>query len=91
MKSADADGAKLKAHQIARLQVDPPDGTLTVDGEPAELVFAGLRKIISVSHAGSSEELRSGDEITYSEFVVTSLEAVKRFAAGQSLTVEYLE
>jgi len=91
VRASNEEEAKLKAHQIARSQVDPPDETLTLDGEPAELVFVGLRKIISVAHIDSSEELRSGDEITYSEFVLPSMESVKRFAAGESLKVEYLE
>lgn len=66
-------------------------GTLTLYDQPAELIYAGIRKLITVAHYGITEELASGDEITYSEYVVDNLESVMKLAEGESVKTEYVE
>jgi hypothetical protein len=62
-----------------------------VDDQPATLVFAGIRKVITVSHWEEEGKLCSLDEITYSEFQVADEESVRKLATGEEVTVEYIE
>lgn len=89
--AADGKEAHAKATQVARLAEGDCDGTFTWEHRPAEWVFAGIRKIIGVSHVEPSNELASGDELTYSEFSVPDAAALQRLAAGGAVTVEYVE
>jgi hypothetical protein len=81
--------ARHKATQIATEEcVDDP--TLTVDGCPAEYVFAGIRETVEVSHRGKTNALRSGDEITYLVHHLPDLKSVKRLASGQEVSMHRL-
>jgi hypothetical protein len=77
---------------IARAKEDEGDsqGTLTYDGHPAELRFAGVRKIISVSQ-NVDGPLANGDELTFSEFIVPDEDSLRRLASGDSVQVEYVD
>ncbi|HEY2589845.1 MAG TPA: hypothetical protein VGI81_29140 [Tepidisphaeraceae bacterium] len=87
-----AEGEDPWPKAIERAKQDEGDckGTLVWDGRPAELRFAGIRKIISVSQLGDGP-LASGDELTYSELLVTDEESLRRLAAGESVNVEYVD
>jgi hypothetical protein len=85
------DEAWEKAEAWARQEEGDSDGSLTVDGQPATLVFAGIRKIITVSHWEEEGRLRHGDEITYSEFQVSDEESIRELVAGEEVSVEYIE
>jgi len=71
------------------------DDGLEVDGMPAKRIFAGVRKLITVSNPESLdlEEDRpsTGTEITYSEFEVENIDALFHLGSGESVIVHYLE
>jgi hypothetical protein len=88
-----ADGEDPEARAIQRAKQDEGDdsGTLICDGHPAEIVLVGIRKVISVSHRGDEDSLASGDELTYSRFLVSDKLSLDRLAKGEPVTVEYSE
>jgi hypothetical protein len=89
IEAKDSKEAWEKAQQWGeRETVDDP--TLRVDDQPATMLFAGIRKIVTVSHWEEEGKLRHGDEISYSEFEVFSEDDVKRLAKGEQVTIEYL-
>ena len=67
------------------------DSGFTENGQPALLVFAGIRKLISVSHESAEGEVRSRDEITYSEFVVPDEASIERLVNGEDVQLTYVE
>jgi hypothetical protein len=67
------------------------DSTLQCDDRPAEMVFAGIRKIITVAHEREDDTLSAGDELTYAKFLVQSEEEFRRLVSGESVPVEYQE
>lgn len=89
IEAEDVDGAWEKAEARARQEEGDDDGTLSVDGQPATLVFAGIRKMSEVAHAEEEGRLRSGDEITYSEFEVTGEESIRALMAGEEVSVTF--
>lgn len=62
-----------------------PDDTFTWDGQPAEWVFAGVRKLTLCM----DEHKRPGDgtEVTYLELEVPSKEALDKLIAAEPVTV----
>ena len=93
IEAANGDEARQKAVAWANDTADANNegSTLRVNDEPAEMIFAGIRKIISVSHWDEEGQLRSKDEITYSEFQVADEESVLKLARGETVTIDYLE
>jgi hypothetical protein len=63
----------------------------TLDGRPARWEFAGIRKLIKVRHKGLEDDLRSGDEITFSEFVLASEAEVRYLADGKEVGLRYID
>jgi hypothetical protein len=89
IEAEDVDGAWEKAEARARRDEGDDDGSLSVDGRPATLVYAGIRKMSEVSHADEEGRLGSGDEITYSEFEVSDEKSVRALVAGEEVSVRY--
>jgi hypothetical protein len=89
--AGDGEDPEPKAIQRAKEDEGDSSGTMTYDGHPAELVFVGMRKIISVSHRNEEGRLVAGDELTYSKFVVSERSDLERLARGEPATVEYCE
>jgi|SRR5688572_5154255 hypothetical protein len=85
--------ALTKAQEYGELdaKLDAEDETLTVDDQPAVIIFAGVRKIVTVLHRGQEGTLESGDEVTFNEFVVTDKESIKKLVAGEEVMVNYIE
>jgi uncharacterized protein DUF4288 len=85
------DGDDAYANAVARAQTDEGDsqGSMTWDSRPAEWVLAGIRKVISVTHHATG--LGSGDEITYSEFLIQHRADLDRFVNGEQISVCYVE
>ena len=81
--------AEERAIERARLDEGDSDATFRWNGRPAEWVFAGVRKILSVSH--ESDTLGDGDEITYSEFSVADEKALQDLSAGREVSLRYIE
>lgn len=84
-----ADGY-AKARAVARRDEGDDRGSLRVGDRPARRVFAGIRKLITVSHTSSGDQLGDGDEVTYSELVVGDREAVRRLVANEDVEVLYI-
>ncbi|HET9449528.1 MAG TPA: DUF4288 domain-containing protein [Aggregicoccus sp.] len=87
-------GRKAEALGRAEQTADP---SMTLNERPAELVFGGIRKVIScaatISMPGSGlvEQVHDGMEATYSGFTVGSREALDALIAGDPVTVRYEE
>lgn len=93
VEAVDETEALTKAQEFGRLEAElgAQDETLTVDNQPAELIFAGVRKIGTVFHNGHNETLASGDEVTFNEFVVTDKESIQKLVEGEEVTVNYID
>jgi hypothetical protein len=89
IEAEDVDAAWEKAEARAREEEGDDDGTLEVDGRPATLVFAGLRKLSELYEEGEARRPVSGDEITYAEFEVRDEDAVRAFVEGREVSVTY--
>lgn len=86
--------ALRKANTIGQTEATLQDG-LTVSGVPAKRVFAGVRKLITVSNPEPSdldqERPSDGTEITYSVYKVPNQEELKKLAAGLAVPMQYVE
>ena len=94
IEAVDSNEAYARAEFLGRREEGDSDGTLREtdsDGvdHPARLVFAGVRKLMQVFHERVDNQLGTDDEITFSEFVVDTHEAILRLAAGNAVTVTY--
>lgn len=74
--------------QAAELGIQSEDATSKHDGRKAKLTFVGIRKVISCEF---KKLPRNGSEATYSQFTVRTEDDLKRFANGDSVTVDYTE
>src|SRR5690348_2794948 len=68
--------ARAKAEALGRMEEGDEDGSLMLDGKPAEQVFGGVRKVITpspplLSTSVDTEKLEDGMEATYSSFTVS--------------------
>lgn len=95
IEAADMASARAHAEALGRREAGDGDGTLReVDDEgehPVALLFAGVRKVVTVAHESEDGRLGSGDEVTYSEFTLASEEAVRRLAAGAPMPLVYTD
>ncbi len=67
------------------------DETFRVDGEPAELEYIGVRKVIEIRSLDGTDQPIDGAEISYSEMLVANRVALLDFAAGQEVEVTHIE
>jgi hypothetical protein len=94
IEAIDSEEAQARAEAIGRRTEGDSRGTLRetdADGvdHPVTLVFAGVRKVLTVAHEREDDQLGTDDEVTFSQFVVDTQEAVLRLAAGDTITVTY--
>jgi len=88
---AETDGEAFRlAEERAREAEGDSSGSFRWDGRPATWVFAGLRKLLTVSHE-APPALGSGDELTFSEFELADQRALERLVAGGEVGVTYME
>lgn len=87
------DGEEAMKLAIERARQDEGDskGSFTWDGKPATWLFAGIRKLLTVSHDSVDDKIGSGDEITFSQFVLSSEADVRALAGGDEVTLKYEE
>lgn len=78
--------AWAKADSHGRRDAGDDDRTFRWDGEPAEWVFAGVRKLTEC--ATITDRPEDGTEISFNELELDSMEAVKRLAAGDPTPVK---
>jgi hypothetical protein len=79
-----------KAEARAKQDEGDSGGTFRWGRRPAEWVFAGLRKLVAVSHPSPEVGPRDGDEITYSEFKAANAAYLKKLVAGKVVSIEYV-
>ena len=91
VQAENSDLALSEARLLGKLEEGDDDNSLTVDDQPAIRVFAGIRKVVSVSHVKIDGHLSSGDEITYSEFQVKDELEVQQLANDESVFLRYLD
>jgi len=63
------------------------EGTYCYENRPAELVFFGVRKIIACED--SDRQPADGTEVSYSEFLVSSNDALEKLIIGDSVEITY--
>jgi hypothetical protein len=93
------DSARRRAEALGRAECDAND-SLTVNGEPAALVFGGIRKLVSCAadpdalgseRSSSVAVLQDGVEATYSTFLVRGARRLKTLIQGKPTAVKYEE
>lgn len=94
INSENEDLALDQAVAIARQNEDlNEDNHLELNGQPAQYLFSGIRKIVAVelNEKTARGEVVSGLEVTYSELEVDTVEDVLRLANGEFVDVLYRE
>jgi len=81
------ESAYIRAEQRAKECEDLNERRgLTLNDEQCAYIFAGIRKLVKIMDCCNDIDLTinfSGEEITYSELEVDTLEEVERLAAGE--------
>ncbi|MGL4423398.1 MAG: DUF4288 domain-containing protein [Gemmataceae bacterium] len=90
VRAGTPDEGFAKARALARRNEGDDSGSLRVGDRPARRVFAGIRKLITVSHESPDDQLGDGDEVTYSELVVLDREALRQLVADEDVDVLYI-
>jgi len=91
IEADDANEALRLAQQRAKEDEGDSDGSFRCNDRPARWVLAGIRKVLTVAHRSAMGQLQSGDEATFTEFVVRDRAALDRLTAGESVELEYVE
>src|SRR5438067_1848436 len=81
IRAATDDEAMAKAEQRGHEGEGDCDGSFTWEGDPAEWVFAGVRKLMLCDEAEARP--RDGTELTYLELEVASKDALKKLVEGE--------
>lgn len=89
IEAVDEAEAMKKAEEFGKLY-EVEDKSLTVDDQPAETVFAGVRKIGTVLLTGKDGNLESGDEVTFNWFVLPDKQSIIDLVKGEEVTVNIL-
>ena len=84
-----AEEARAKARRRGLADQGDAAGTYEWMGRPAELVFAGLRKVVAC--APDDGDPGEGTEVSYSELLVRSRADLERLASGRPTEVHYEE
>jgi hypothetical protein len=77
--------AFAKAEELGRQDAGDDDGSLRINEEPAELVFAGVRKLVLCQD--QDRRPTDGTEVSYNEMEVRSEEAIHKLVAGEPVSV----
>lgn len=92
----DAAVARAKAEALGKLEEGDDDGSLKLNGKPAEQVFGGVRKVLTcapslLSDSIDNARLEDGTEATYSAFTVSNRQDLEAFIRGEPVRVVYEE
>lgn len=91
IQAENPDDAYKLAEDVCR-EREPDIKEVTLDGEPAEHVFIGIRKINGKPEGSISEVmLKHGEEITYSQFEVANESDIEKFVQGEEITLKYID
>lgn len=84
--------ALRKAEELGRADEDDGSEQLRWEGKPARWAFAGVRKLIECrTPQDPQDRLRTGTEVTYSQMILDSPEALEKFVQGDPVPVLYEE
>ena len=83
------DAGFAKAEVYARQTEGDDEGTFRCGERPASWVFAGVRKLVRCD--SDLEPPGEGTEVTYSDIVVDTLDAVRDLAAGRRVSLREYE
>lgn len=83
------DQARAKATERGRQDADDGSGGLSLDDEPAELVFGGVRKLVSCQD--ENRRPKDGTEVSYTEMEVRSEEALRKLIAGEPVSATLVD
>jgi hypothetical protein len=86
VRGHDADEALAKAEQRGRDELLGDDGSIRWGGIPAEMKFAGVRKVVLCENRESRPT--DGTEVSYTELELGSEKAIRQFVAGESVAVK---
>lgn len=93
LEASTVEEAGSMANALGKEEEGIDDG-LTVNGEPAVRIFAGVRKLVRVSNPHpldlDNDRPVSKTEVTYSEYTVDDEESLLRLASGESIEVQYV-
>jgi hypothetical protein len=90
VEAPSTDEAFEKAEKLGRTDEGDSGGSLTLDGRPVMLTYAGIRKLVQVGY-GTDDKPVDGVEVTYSRLEVKDAKAFIRLVEGKSVTVRYEE
>lgn len=88
--AATPEEALAKAESRGRLDA-VKDDTMRIDGEPAELEYVGIRKMIEVMSLDNTDQPVDGAEITYSLMIAANRAALVDFATGKEADITHIE
>ena len=77
--------AFAKAEELGRQDAGDDEGSLRIDDKPAELVFAGIRKLVLCRD--HDRRPTDGIEVSYTEMATRSEEAIHKLVAGEPVSV----
>lgn len=87
------DEALQKAILLGK-QEEQCNDDMTLDNEPAKMVFEGIRKIVNISnpeHLSLDQECPvNGTELTYSEYLLDDEIQLKCLVTGKEVSIRYL-
>lgn len=89
IEAATSKEAWEKAETIGKAEAAHDDPSLTINGIPARLEFAGIRKVVAVDDP--QDEIGHGTEVTYNKFNVASKTDLEKLICGEPVPVEYEE
>jgi hypothetical protein len=81
--------AEEKAISRAKKDEGDDSNSFTWNQRPATWVFAGLRKILTVSHPDLDEKELDGAEISFSEFEVSTEADLNSLVNGEDVKILY--
>ena len=87
VEAAGFEEAHAKATELGTQGAGDHSGTLRFEDRPAELVFVGVRKIVSCSE--EDKRPADGTEITYSDLEVSDRASLEDLAQGRTVLVTY--
>lgn len=86
IKADSEEAAFAKAQERGKQDEGDDDGTFTWAGQPAEWVFAGVRKLTLCEDP--EKRPTDGCEVSYTEMEVPSDQALRVFVEGKPVTVQ---
>lgn len=92
IQAADPKEAESKATDIGRANEGDSSGTFQWKKRPARWEFAGIRKTIEISDTKARENTPAdGVEVTYHTLEFDEEKDLKKYAAGESVTVRAID